>query len=178
MLKKDKDGNFVHDHIDGADVSDVVSKLEESLQHFLDLHVRFIQFRVALEDADKEKKLLNDEEVYVDKVMETYCSAIASHKSYKKEIKLFEAEDAQEALKIVLNVAKSAASEVISSEDIKIKKTAPSVKKKLDETFESFVAKALKLKAAAKERGEDEEKYKAACDYAQKVWKLASSLSS
>ena len=60
MLKKDKDGNFVHDQIDGADVSDVVSKLEESLQHFLDLHVRFIQFRVALEDANKEKKLLND----------------------------------------------------------------------------------------------------------------------
>ena len=120
---------------------------------------------MELVDKGEEDKLLNDEEVYVNRVMETYCSAVASHNSYKKEIKLFEAADAQAALKIVLNVAKGAANEVISSEDEQIKKTVPSVKKRLEETFESFVAKALKLKAAAKEKGENEEKYKTLCDY-------------
>ena len=122
MLKKEIGGNFRHDQIDEADVSDVVTKLEESLQHFLDLQTRFMEFRVELVDKGEEDKLLNDEEVYVNRVMETYCSAVASHNSYKKEIKLFEAADAQAALKIVLNVAKGAANEVISSEDEKIKK--------------------------------------------------------
>ena len=149
-----ENGSFVHDEIDSGRVKELYDKLNSNHEEFQELHERFIQFVVTIENT--EALVMEFEDNYSSEVS-TEVSVIArlylKYAKSKKEKSEVEADMKQckmlensirslkEALQSELDVAKA----LIISEDGYVKKTAKTVRKDIRSCFESYDSKVNEL---------------------------------
>ena len=123
---KVKDGKFEFDKIEEEMVQELYQKLNKTHDDFQNLHDRFLQYRESKENADEEKTVLENEEIYSDNVRDQFSEIEGSYVKYKKALAIL-IEEEKKALALKAEEEKKA----LAEED---KKKAEEEKKKVEDS--------------------------------------------